>query len=124
MQILMLFPSSQDIASGFERPKIPGSAGPRPGSLRRAFYAAARLLGFLPQLDDLLQSLPNYPSTPEIRLPISESKKFTVIPKLKNKLKHYYILDIDGIRIQNESGGSTCRRQLDLVSGTRKRLHR
>jgi len=69
-----------------------------------AIYAAARLLLLLSyselSLSDMLSDVPQYYSTPEIRLPSSDEEKFAVVEKVTNHFREQYkIIDIDGARI-------------------------
>ena len=67
-------------------------------------YAAARLLSLAPDLDERAEALPSYPATPELRLPISEGRKWTVLPKLRERFTGFSISDLDGLRCSNEDG--------------------
>ncbi|MBB3061636.1 phosphomannomutase/phosphoglucomutase [Microbulbifer rhizosphaerae] len=73
-------------------------------------YAAARILEIMAlreqSLDDLLDSLPQLVSTPEILLPVEEGEKFALIEQLKNtgEFDAADINTIDGLRIEYADG--------------------
>jgi len=74
-----------------------------------AFYAAGRLLRILShghqKLSELVDTLPQYFSTAETRIPCSDSEKFTVVKKLTGLFKHQYeVIDVDGVRVQFPDG--------------------
>ena len=74
-----------------------------------AIYASVRLLEILihqnKKVSALISDFPKYFTTPEIRIPCDDSKKFTVVEKLKNVFsKKYSLISIDGIRIQFGDG--------------------
>ncbi len=79
-----------------------------------AIYAAARLAGLVARsgrpLSDLLEAIPAYPSTPELRLDCPEDRKFEVV---RRALEHYRrdhdVIDIDGVRVQFEGGWALIR---------------
>lgn len=68
-------------------------------------YAALRLLRFLSFQDEsfseIVDMLPEAHSTPEMRIPCDDHKKFTVVSDIKHKLKHAgaTVNDIDGVRV-------------------------
>ena len=69
-----------------------------------AIYAACRLIQIQSESDvpfsQIVDSLPHYYSTPEMRLETKEEIKFTIVEKLKEHFKKdYNIIDIDGVRI-------------------------
>lgn len=69
-----------------------------------AVYAGARLLALLSHSDKnlkaMLEDVPRYYSTPEIRIPSSDTEKFQVVEKVLTYFgSKYKILDIDGARI-------------------------
>lgn len=69
-----------------------------------AVYAGARLLQLLSQTDktlkEMLEDVPRYYSTPEIRIPSSDTEKFEIVQKvLDHFCTQYKIIDIDGARI-------------------------
>lgn len=74
-----------------------------------AIYAACRLLEILSQaqqpLCELLSDVPQTFSTPEIRIPCPDEKKFEVVERAKRYFKsRYNTIDIDGIRIEFSDG--------------------
>ena len=75
-----------------------------------ALYVALRLLRILSneslQLSEIISMFPKTFSTPEIRVDVRESRKFEIVDEIKNRLKNSKdeIIDIDGIRIQNNLG--------------------
>lgn len=69
-----------------------------------AIYAAARLLSLLSNqdksLDELLENVPRYYSTPEIRLPSSDEAKFHQVEQVIEHFEpRYEIIKVDGARI-------------------------
>lgn len=69
-----------------------------------ALYAAARLLRILSNtnagLDELLNDIPKYYATPEIRVKSSDEDKFAVVEKARQHFrKCYELIDVDGARI-------------------------
>lgn len=73
-----------------------------------AIYAAVRLLRLLEanplSLTQLYDSLPQLFSTPEIRIPCAEDKKFKVIESIKDFLQGQDVLTIDGVRVHTHEG--------------------
>jgi phosphomannomutase/phosphoglucomutase len=74
-----------------------------------AIYATLRLLEILSRHGDSLSSLladvPEYHSTPEIRVECPDKEKFRVVDKLKAYLEpDHQIVDIDGVRVIFEDG--------------------
>jgi phosphomannomutase/phosphoglucomutase len=73
-----------------------------------AMYAGLRLLEILSddeKLSVLAQKVPQYFSTPEIRLETSDEKKFHIVEELKNYFKkNYTVIDIDGVRVDFPDG--------------------
>ncbi|MGI5912782.1 MAG: phosphomannomutase/phosphoglucomutase [Syntrophomonadaceae bacterium] len=69
-----------------------------------AIYASARLLSLLSHSDktlpEMLADVPRYYSTPEIRIPSDDIKKFEIVNKVLQYFKtKYQIIDVDGARI-------------------------
>jgi phosphomannomutase/phosphoglucomutase len=69
-----------------------------------AIYAGARLLSLLSHSDkslkELLSDVPRYYSTPEIRVPSSDTEKFTIVQQVLEYFSFQYpIIDVDGARI-------------------------
>ncbi|GMG86168.1 phosphomannomutase/phosphoglucomutase [Biformimicrobium ophioploci] len=73
-------------------------------------YAAARLLEIMAlreqSLDELLDSLPQYVSTPEILLPVSEAEKFALVETLlqQGDFGDGDVTTVDGIRVDYADG--------------------
>lgn len=77
-------------------------------------YASCRLLQLLSGTDkplsQLLSTIPQYQSTPEIRTDCSEQDKFKIVQELKSYFKERYeTIDVDGIRILFEDGWALIR---------------
>ena len=74
------------------------------------FSGALRLLRILSNqnttLSDLINFYPKTFSTPETRFDVDESRKFIIIDEVKERLKkeNQKIIDIDGVRVENEEG--------------------
>ena len=75
-----------------------------------AIYAALRLLSIIATSGKSLatwrDSLPTTISTPELRFPVDEARKFVVIEEVKKRLKKSgaKVIDIDGVRVMTEDG--------------------
>ena len=75
-----------------------------------AMYVALRLLRILSNQEKSLNELINvYPktfSTPETRFDVEEAKKFLIIEEIKERIKNKEgkLIDIDGIRVENDDG--------------------
>lgn len=74
-----------------------------------ALFAAGRLLRYVAatgrSLDELVESLPQYHSTPETRLACPEDRKFEVPEALKRQFAgRYRVIDIDGARVEFGDG--------------------
>lgn len=73
-------------------------------------YAAARLLEIMTlrdqDIDSLFASFPSLPSTPEIKISVSEENKFTIIDKLKEsaRFEDAQINPLDGLRVEFPEG--------------------
>lgn len=74
-------------------------------------YAALRVAELVSgeKLSDLVESLPRYFSTPEIRIYCPEEKKFDIVEKIKGKFSDYKLITVDGIRIQSNMGWALIR---------------
>ena len=77
-------------------------------------FASCRLLQLLSNTDrslsELVDVLPRYQSTPEIRAECSEKEKFVIVKELTAYFKdHYDTIDVDGIRILFEDGWALIR---------------
>lgn len=75
-----------------------------------AMYVGLRLLRILANqnksLYELMEVYPKTFSTPETRFDVDESRKFTIIDEVKERLKRSVekIIDIDGVRVENDDG--------------------
>lgn len=74
-----------------------------------ALYAGARLISLLSQseqtITEMLQDVPRYYATPEIRLPSTDSEKFMIVGKVREHFRtRYEVNDIDGARIMFPHG--------------------
>lgn len=74
-----------------------------------AIYAGGRLMEILSRkgtdLVELLQDVPKMVSTPEIRLPCPDEKKFDVVAALVDEFKNdYAVIDVDGARVLFDGG--------------------
>jgi len=74
-----------------------------------AVYASCRLLEIMAgtgkRVSELLEDVPKTFSTPEIRVPCADEKKFEVVERVTADLKEQYdVIDLDGARIVFEDG--------------------
>jgi len=78
-----------------------------------ALYCAVRLINCICQTDQPFSSLsahlPKLYNTPEVRMEVDESKKFSYVPEIAEKLKEkesedFQINDIDGVRVKTPEG--------------------
>jgi phosphomannomutase len=75
-----------------------------------AMYVGLRLLRILSNqnksLSDLINIYPKTFSTPETRFDVDETRKFIIIEEVKERLKKEdkKIIDIDGVRVEDEEG--------------------
>ncbi len=74
-----------------------------------ALFAAGRLLRYVAQggrtLDQLVESLPQYHSTPETRLECPEDRKFEIADAIRKEYEgRYKVIDIDGARVEFGDG--------------------
>ncbi|MEA1925254.1 MAG: phosphomannomutase/phosphoglucomutase [Candidatus Altiarchaeota archaeon] len=72
-------------------------------------YAAARLMEILSKsgktLAELVEGMPHYHSTPEIRLKCDEKEKFGIVEEMREKFREEYdVIDIDGVRVEFGDG--------------------
>lgn len=78
-------------------------------------YAGLRLIEILSKTNkktsELLEGINEYYSTPELKFPSSDDKKFNVVDKIKQYAlsKQYSVLDIDGIRVTFDYGWALVR---------------
>ena len=74
-----------------------------------AIYSALRMIEILSKKEltthEVFNSYPKYFATPEINLKIPEQDKFKIIDEIKLLIKssEYDLIDIDGIRLENEN---------------------
>jgi phosphomannomutase/phosphoglucomutase len=74
-----------------------------------ALFAAGRLMRYVAStgktLDELVESLPQYFSTPEMRLECPEERKFEIPEALKKEFaSRYRVIDTDGARVEFGDG--------------------
>jgi phosphomannomutase len=75
-----------------------------------AIYAAIRLLSIVGSSDKSLtqwhDTLPSTVSTPELRFPVEEARKFAIVGEVKTRLTQAgaRVNDIDGVRVMTEDG--------------------
>ncbi|MFQ5688746.1 MAG: phosphomannomutase/phosphoglucomutase [Gemmatimonadota bacterium] len=79
-----------------------------------AIYAAARLAGLVVRsgrpLSELVDAIPAYPSTPELRLECPEERKFGVVSRAVSRYRAgHEVIDIDGARILFDGGWALIR---------------
>jgi phosphomannomutase/phosphoglucomutase len=79
-----------------------------------ALFAAGRLLHYVARVGrpfhELVDSIPHYFSTPEIRLECPEDRKFAVVEELKRTFSNgYRVIDIDGVRVEFGDGWGLAR---------------
>jgi len=72
-------------------------------------YASARLVKLVAAsaggLGDLLDTLPRYHATPEIRVDCDDDRKFDVVAEVRERFrKTHPVVDVDGARIEFEGG--------------------
>ena len=62
-------------------------------------------------LYDLTKTIPKYFNTPEIKIPVSDNIKFTIVDKVITYCqdKQYNILTIDGVRVTFDDGWALVR---------------
>jgi phosphomannomutase/phosphoglucomutase len=74
-----------------------------------ALFAAGRLLRYVAStgrtLGQLVDSIPTYFSTPEMRLECPEERKFEIVDEMRREFsKQYRVIDIDGARVEFGDG--------------------
>ncbi|HSM08352.1 MAG TPA: phosphomannomutase/phosphoglucomutase [Gemmatimonadota bacterium] len=79
-----------------------------------AIYAAARLAQLVQQsgrsLAELAARIPNYPSTPEVRLDCPEARKFAIVERMVERYRQTHdVIDIDGARVLFDDGWALIR---------------
>lgn len=78
-------------------------------------YASLRLIEILSKeyrnIDELVNELPLYYNTPEIKIPVPDDKKFMIIDEVKKYCneKNLKINDIDGVRVEYDDGWALLR---------------
>ena len=78
-------------------------------------YNGARLLEILSKTDktvsELLENIPVYISTPELKIASTDTKKREVVEKVKSYCleKDYKIIDVDGVRVEFDDGWALVR---------------
>lgn len=78
-------------------------------------YAGLRMIEILSKtnktVSELLEGINNYYSTPEIKIPSTDTKKKEVVEKIKEYCKNqgFKTIDIDGVRIELEDGWALVR---------------
>ena len=79
-----------------------------------ALYAAVRLLNVVAResasLAELVDRLPRVVNTPELRIPCSDERKFTVIEEVKARLaaEAAELVAVDGVRVKTATAGGCC----------------
>ncbi len=87
----------------------------RVNDINSGIYAGLRLVEILSKtsdkLSDMTKNIPKYYHTPELRIPVSDDKKFMVVEKIKEYAKsvNFQINDIDGVRINFSNGWALIR---------------
>jgi len=79
-----------------------------------ALYASLRLLRIVSQsgktLSELFADIPKYFATPEIRIAVSDERKFVIVAEISARLKEkYQVVDIDGARVLFPEGWALVR---------------
>lgn len=75
-----------------------------------ALYSAVRLLNILQQspqsLNQMIEALPHFYNTPEIRIDCADDKKFNVVDTISQKLsvENATVSTIDGVRVSRDHG--------------------
>ncbi|RLC42204.1 MAG: phosphomannomutase, partial [Candidatus Coatesbacteria bacterium] len=74
-----------------------------------AIYASMRLAELLSEseitISDMLSTLPQYSSSPEIRMDCPDEVKFKVVERVHNEFKgKYKVVNIDGVRVELDEG--------------------
>lgn len=79
-----------------------------------ALLAAGKLVEYLSRverpLSELLEELPRYYTSPEMRIPCSETEKFGIVEAIKESfIRTHEVIDIDGARIGFDGGWALVR---------------
>lgn len=74
-----------------------------------AIYAAARLLAMVARrgtdIRALLADVPEYPATPEMRIPCPDDRKFEVVRlAIDHFAREHHVIDLDGARVDYGDG--------------------
>jgi phosphomannomutase/phosphoglucomutase len=74
-----------------------------------ALYGAARLLAIIARsgktVAQMLADVPDYVTTPEIRIEVPEEIKFDVVDRaVRHFRQHHHVIDVDGARVLYEDG--------------------
>ncbi|MBD3261560.1 MAG: phosphomannomutase [Candidatus Altiarchaeales archaeon] len=80
-------------------------------------YASARMVelftGYGESMSQLVSSLPEFVSTPELKINVPEQRKFPLVEELVEYFKKqegdFEVVDVDGVRIQHSTGWSLIR---------------
>ncbi|MCP1470100.1 phosphomannomutase [Sphingobium sp. OAS761] len=73
-------------------------------------YAAVRLIGAVGRLGrsvaDLHDTMPRLPSTPELRIPVAEDRKFLLVDEIRARLRTTgaTMTELDGVRVRSRDG--------------------
>lgn len=74
------------------------------------FFAMLKMLEFLSKSDrklsEIVDEFPKYFSSPEIRIPYPDEKKFALVERVKKRFSElgYQLVTIDGVRVEFEDG--------------------
>ncbi len=79
-----------------------------------ALFAAGKLAEYLSKMDkplsELVQELPRYYSSPEMRIPCADTQKFGIVEMIKESfIESHEVIDIDGARVKFEGGWALVR---------------
>jgi len=79
-----------------------------------ALFAAGRLLRYVARQErsfgDLVDSIPHYVATPEMRLECPDDRKFAIVEELKREFEgRVPVIDIDGVRVEFGDGWGLAR---------------
>ena len=72
-------------------------------------YAAIRLLPTVSDIDERIEQLPKTHSTPELRIPVDENQKNTIMNALEKIISAPELLTMDGLRPADEHGWALIR---------------
>lgn len=79
-----------------------------------ALFAAGKLAEYLSKMDkplsELVQELPRYYSSPEMRIPCADTQKFGIVEMIKESfIESHEVIEIDGARVKFEGGWALVR---------------